>query len=151
MSQLTTYSGIDVNCTLQDAAYGTIQFGGVSQTGLASITVRMTLDHATIQGGMDGAAVPSYIPGEWGEIDIELWQTSTTQQDFVEAYNQLLVAARAADVSNQFSGTLLIVQSTTGDTHTCNGVAFTKVPDKSYAEQAGRVRWSLKACDIVSE
>ena len=151
MPFLTSYSGIDVNCALQNDQFGNIPFGGIAATGVGQINVRMTVDHAVIQGGMDGVPSPSYVAGEWGEIDVEVWQNSTTHEQFLQAYNMLLAAARGGDVTNQFTSTMVIQDISTGQGHTCTGVAFMKVPDKSYQGQSQLVRWTFKALDIANE
>ena len=162
MLQLATYSGSAVNCTLAPATISSqgvvsgaifppIQFGGISQTGLASITIRMSVDHASIQGGMDGAPVPSWTPGEWGEIDVEVWQTSTTQKQFTAAYNTILAQALLGNVSPTFGNTMVIIDTITQTVFTATGVAFPKIADHPYQDQAQRVHWVFKACQIFTE
>ena len=67
-----------------------------------------------MQVGMDGGVVPSWVPGEQGEIDIDVWQTSTTHQQFVAAYDAVLAAALNGNVAPTFSGTIVIQGSVTG-------------------------------------
>jgi hypothetical protein len=95
--------------------------------------------------------VPSWVPGEQGEIDIDVWQTSTTHQQFVEAYDAVLAAAVNGNVAPTFGGTIVIQDSVTGVQHTCTGVAFQKIPDKTYQEQAQRVHWVFSATNIITE
>jgi hypothetical protein len=150
-NQLVTYSGKDLNFALTHPLIGTIQASGVQEQGIAQITVRMAVNQSLAQVGMDGAVIPSVIPGDQGEIEIQLWQTSTLHQKFLDWYNLLRAARDAGDVSLWFGGTLLVQNIVDGSQHVGTGVAPTKVPDKTYAEQAGRVSWVLMACSIANE
>ncbi len=151
MSQLSTWSGSDVSCTLVSPLYGSIQFGGIAQSGIGEISFRMDVDHASIQYGMDGAPVPSYKPGEGGVVEIGLFQTSTTHQAFIQAYNTVLSLALLGDVSQAFEGVLVIANLVTGIVRTCTGGAFTKIPDETYGDQAQQCRWMLRFANIITE
>src|ERR1035441_1951146 len=72
----TTYSGQDTNGTLSSPLVPPIVFSGIAGKGLNQINVRMTTDHADLKVGMDGAVIVSYRPGEQGEIEVQVWQTS---------------------------------------------------------------------------
>jgi hypothetical protein len=148
---LTTYSAKDLNMTFTHPLIGTIQAAGVDSKGIAQINVRMTTAQSVLQVGMDGAVVPSVVPGDQGEVEIQVWQTSTLHQQLLAWYNALKAARDAGDVSQWFSGVLLVQNIVDGTSHTCTGVAPQKVADKSYQEQAQRVNWLLVACSIVNE
>ncbi len=148
---LTTYSGRDTNFSFTHPLIGVIQCAGIAEMGLAQLTIRMTTDQSSVQVGMDGAVVPSVIPGDQGEIELQVWQTSTLHQDLLAWYNALRAARDAGDVSQWFGGTFLAQSIVDGSSHLATGVAPVKVPDKTYAEQAQRVTWVLRACNIVSQ
>lgn len=148
---LATYSGKDVNFSLTSPLTGTVQFSGISGTGLAAIRINMTTEQTTMQVAMDGSVVPSAVPGDQGIIEIEVWQTSSLQQQFLAWYNALKSARDAGDVEN-WAGSTIFVNSIVGNaTHQASGVAPSKVPDKSYAEQAGRVTWRFMCANIVNQ
>jgi hypothetical protein len=148
---LRTYSGLDVNFSMAHPFVGVIQASGVAQKGMRSLGVRMSIDQASIQQGIDGATVPSVLPGDQGEIELSVWQTSFLHQELLAWYNACKAARDAGDVSQWFGATLLIASTVDGSSHSCTGVGPAKVPDKSYQEQAQAVTWILKACNIVSE
>lgn len=148
---LGTYSGKDVNVTIQHPYIDPIQIGGVQELGMAQLQVRMTVDQSDLQVGMDGAVVPSVRLGDQGTIEIQVWQTSTLQGLFINWYNLLRAARDQGNVSEWYGGFLVAQSITDGATHTARGVTIQKVPDKTYAEQAGRVSWILVACDISNE
>lgn len=149
---LTTYSGKDVNGSIINAFAGaSIQMAGIAELGVAQITVRMTTDHSSLQVGMDGAVVPSYIPGEQGEIEIQVWQTSTIHQQLLALYNVLKVQTDLGNVQPWFSTGIFIQSVVDGTSHTATGCGVMKVPDKTYGEQAQRVNWMFKCSNIINE
>lgn len=152
MRQLATYSGSDLNLSISGPMTGgPILASGISARGIRSVTVRMTVDQSNLQVGMDGGVAPSVMPGDMGEVEIDMFQTSTLHNDMLLWWNNLKVAQLAGDVSEWFSATLLISNIYDGSSHTCTGVAPAKIPDKPYREQAQGVVWILRACQIVHE
>ena len=152
MAQLVTYSAKNCSFTLQSPlAAGPIQAAGVSAKGVNSYMIRMGVEHANFQVAADGAIVPSWVPGEWGDIEISLYQTSTLHQDLLALYNAVKAAADAGDTSQAFAGTVVIYNSVDGSVHTATGVGFQKIPDKSYASQAATLAWTLRCADIANE
>jgi len=148
---LTTYSGSALNFALSSPLTGVIQASGVAAKGIKSVTVRMTVDQSNIQVGMDGAVVPSVLPGDQGEVEIQVWQTSTIHRELLAWYDALKAARDAGDVSNWFSANMIIANTIDGSSHTCAGCAPNKVPDRQYQEQAQVVSWLIRCCSIVSE
>lgn len=149
---LTTYSGKDLSGSITNPVAGaSIQLSGIAELGVAQVTVRMTTDQSSLQVGMDGAVVPSVIPGDNGEIDIQVWQTSTLQQQLLNLYNTLRSGRDLGIVAPWFGTTIYIKNTLDGSTHYATGCGFMKVPDKSYQEQAQRVSWVFKCANIVSE
>jgi Protein of unknown function (DUF3277) len=152
MSVLSVYSGRDLNVAIVNEALGVnISAAGIAGSGLAKFTVRMTVDRSNLQVGMDGAVVPSVVPGEQGEFEMEVWQTSTLQQELLAWYNACKTAESAGDVSNWFGATLLAVSITDGSSHNGTGVAIMKVPDKNYDVQAGRVAWRIVSANTSNQ
>jgi len=148
---LSTYAGISLNGAISHIYIGTIPLVGVAEQGVAQVTVRMTTTQSVMQVGMDGAVVPSVVPGDQGEIEIQVWQTSTIHQDLLAWWNALTAARDAGDVSQWFTGTCFLSNTIDGSSHYATGVAPQKVPDKTYQEQAQRVPWILTAANIVNE
>lgn len=149
--QLTTYSGLDWNLAITNPLFGSIQASGVLALGIQQVTVRMTVDHAELKVGMDGAVIPTWVPGNQGEIEIQVWQTSVIHHQFLGWFNAINAAAMASDVSNAFSGVLLIQSILDGSSHTAIGVAPVKVPDKNYGPDAVTCNWVFRAANIINE
>ena len=150
-NQLVTYSGSDVSLSFTHPLIGVIQASGVAGKGINSISIRMAVDQTSVQVGMDGAVIPSVLPGDQGEIELSVWQTSTLHKELLAWYNAVKAARNVGDVSPWFAGMLLIASTVDGSIHTCSGVAPSKVPDKQYQVQAQPVTWLLHACNISSE
>jgi hypothetical protein len=148
---LSTYSGKDLNFSLANPLVPTLQVAGIAAQGVAQITVRMTVTQSSLQTGMDGSVVPSVIPGDMGEIEIQVWQTSTIHQQLLTWYNALKSARDLGDVSEWFGATVLVQNIVDGSSHSATGVGPAKVPDKTYAEQAGRITWVLMAANITNQ
>lgn len=152
MPQLTPYSAKNTNfALLHPLAAGPIQAAGVSAKGVNSYSIRMGVEHSNIQVAADGGIVPSWTPGEWGTIEISMYQTSTLHQEFLALYNAIKAAADAGDTSQTFAGTVVLVSIVDGSVHTATGVSFQKVPDKAYGAQAVPLSWTLHCCDISNE
>jgi len=152
MAQLTTFSAKNSNFNFQHPlAAGPIQAAGVSAKGVNSYSIRMGVEHANIQVAADGGIVPSWTPGEWGDIEIALYQTSTLHQELLALYNSVKAAADAGDTSQAFAGYIVLINVVDGSVHTATGVGFQKCPDKSYGAQAAVLNWVLRACDIANE
>ena len=152
MANFVTYSGKDLNGSVNNLyAPGGIQFSGIAESGVAQVTVRMTQTQSSLQVGMDGAVVPSVIPGDQGEIEISVWQTSTLHQEFLALYNALKTQRDLGDVSQWFGTTILIQNIVDGSSHLGTGCGFSKVPDKTYTEQAQRVNWTFMCSTIINQ
>lgn len=148
---LVTYSGKDLSFSLVHPLVGPIMADGVASKGIAQASIRMTQDQAQLQVGMDGAVVPSVVPGDQGEIELQVWQTSTIHQQLLAWYNAVKAARDAGDVSQWFAATVIVANTVDGSSHTATGVGPSKVPDKTYQETAQRVTWVLRACNISNE
>ena len=148
--QLDTYSGVDVNVTIQWPGLDAIQAGGISETGLVQVVVRMTTVRTDMKVGMDASVNVSAIPGDNGEVELQVWQNSTLTQALNSIYNSLLAAMGQGDVSNWASGTVMIQAIVGGSQHVATGCAFQKRPDTSYQQQAQPQNWILMAANIAN-
>jgi hypothetical protein len=150
---LTTYSGKDLTGSVVNTVYAPagIQLSGIAEVGINGIHVRMAVNQSSLQVGMDGAVVPSVIPGDNGTIEIEVWQTSTVHQQFLSLYNSLKAARDTGDVSQWFGNTIYIQNVVDGSSHYATGCGFMKIPDKAYGQQAVVVNWVFECANVISE
>jgi Protein of unknown function (DUF3277) len=148
---LGTYSGLDTNFSLVNNPLGiSIQGGGTSQTGLSEMIVRMAVTRTVMKTGMDGTVIVSAVPGNWGEVELRVWQTSSLHQQLLEWYNTIQTAANSGDVSNWATSQVSIQNVVDGSGHTLQGVAPDKVPDKTYGTEAQTTNWILRSANITN-
>ena len=100
---------------------------------------------------MDGSIVPSVLPGDQGEFELQVFQTSTLQQQLLALWNAQKTAELAGDVSNWFGATMYVQSLVSPASHLGTGVAIMKVPDKPYGAQAAKVSWILVAANLVNQ
>ncbi len=135
----STYSFLDVHAAIvgPGAAFSLGAGSGNAEEGI-TITPSEEIDNMMI--GADGSAMHSLRADKSGKIKISLLKTSPT--------NALLSAAMAfqrTSGANHGQNTLTIVNIATGDTITCQQVAFAKVPDLKYSKDGGMNEWDFNA------
>jgi hypothetical protein len=144
-----TYSFKALNGALTNGNIGTvIPFGG--QIGTGQIVVANTTDHTTHDTAADGVVMPSFVAGDSGTVTIECQQTSIIHQLLLNWLNILKTSAMLGDVSNWATTSMLLIDTSTGQSHVCTGISPNKAADKTYAAQGGKVTWSLPACNIAN-
>jgi len=126
-----------------------IQVAGTGALGLNKVTIRMLQDRTSTKVGADGAVAISAIPGDQGEIDVEVWQTSTLHQQFLAWFNQCKAAGDLGDYTNWAAGTVNVQNTIDGSSHHATGVAPKKVPDKTYEAEVQVVTWTLVCANIT--
>lgn len=145
----TVYSFKALNGAMTNAAIGvTIPFGG--QIGTGQVVVANTTDHTTHEIAADGVVMPSFVAGDSGTVTIECQQTSIIHQLLLGWLNILKTSAMLGNLSNWANTSMLLVETTTGQSHVITGISPNKAADKTYAAQGGHVTWTLPACNIVN-
>lgn len=148
---LTTYSGRDVNFSLVSPISAPVQAAGINSTGVFQISVSMTVEQTVMETGLDGSVAVSAVPGDMGVVELQVWQTSTLQQQLLAWYNACKAARDQGDVSNWAGASILVESIVTGAKHIANsGVAPTKVPDTPYGTQSGKTVWRLMCANLIN-
>jgi hypothetical protein len=137
------YSFLDVKAAMVGPGIAIVlgSEAGVSEEG---ITVALTEDIGGMQVGADGYGQHSLYANKSGQITVRLMKTSPT--------NALLSAAYAFQTSagaNYGQNTITITDFSRGDVITAEGVGFTKMPDNTYAKEAGIMEWVFNALRIT--
>ena len=127
---------------------GAFSFAG--QIGAGQFVVTMATERTVHDTAADGTVMPSYLAGDSGSVSIEVQQTSDFHAFLMEWYNAAKTQADGGDVSNWANATLTIRSTVDGSTHICSGGSPSKIPDKVYAAQGGRLTWVLMFADIQS-
>lgn len=149
MSQIgTTYSFKDLSGIIFSPAAGSLVFEG--QLGIGKIVVANATDHTAHDTAADGLVMPSFIPGDSGDITVECQQTSLVHKFFLAWLNTLKTLAMNGDVSNWATTSALFRNALDGSVHECNGISPMKAVDKTYSKQGENVTWKLMACNVVN-
>jgi hypothetical protein len=144
---MTTYSFKDTSGVISGPTIVT-PFSLFGQIGLGQFIVAMTTDHTVFDTAADGTIMGSAIPGDSGQLSIEMQQTSNLYDFLWQTYNGLKTAMLLGNVTNWLGMSITIRNIVDGSSHNLTGVGFGKPPDKVYAAQGQRITWVLPAADI---
>jgi hypothetical protein len=111
----------------------------------------MSTDRTAHDTAADGSVMVTYVAGDSGGATIEVQQTSDLHLYLLSWFNLVKTAADNGAVGPWAAGVLSLRNLEDGSVHTLTGVSPSKVPDKTYAAQGGRVTWSLMAARVISE
>ena len=139
----STYSFLDVSGFINHPVLGPYTFTG---QGVGEITVSMDVDRTVHDVAADGSVMVSKVAGNPGRITINVQQTSDLYKWLIRAYNLSIIGNTSI-----WAGLSVLIRSVTDATsHTCTGVSFNKLPDKTYAASGGKVSFVLPAADILT-
>lgn len=117
--------------------------------GLGQITVVMSVEKSVIDVAADGSIMISYIAGDNGTMAIEVQQTSIFHDFLLSWYNNIKTQADLGDVSLWAAGAATLRNVVDGTSHMMNGICPTKIPDKVYAAQGGKITWNLLVAESM--
>lgn len=135
------YSFLDVQATIS-GPNGTVSLGQAANAE-EGFTIQFAEDRDRILYGADGSGMHSLNPVKGGQIIVRLLKTSPA--------NAQLNAMYDADAQSSLTwgqNIFVVTNPVTGDDYTCQGVAFVKFPDNSYAKEAGILEWRFNATQI---
>ena len=139
---MAVYSFLDVAATITGPG-GSIPLGTGAGAAEEGIDIKATQSADDMKIGADGSAMHSLRADKSGKITVKLLKTSPT--------NALLTAMMNFQrTSALFWGqnVLVITDIIRGDVYTCQAVAFEKVPDNTFAKDAGMLDWEFLAGQI---
>jgi hypothetical protein len=145
-----TYSFKDLVGALTNSVFGVSLPLTGGNVGLGQITITMATERTVHQVAADGTVMPTYVPGNNGSVAIEVQQTSSLHHALLNLYNLAVLAADGDDVSGWASTSVSFRTLLDGSTHLCDGVSFSKVPDKPYHASGANVTWTLMAANIIN-
>jgi hypothetical protein len=145
---MTTYSFKDTTGAFEHPNVGEFQFAG--QIGMGEFVVVMAQERTSHDIAADGNVMVSYLAGDNGSLDIQVQQTSALHAFLLAWFNTVKTAADNQDVANWAAATVTLRSLVDGSTHVLTGVSPSKIPDKTYAAQGGKVTWRLMAADVQS-
>jgi Bacteriophage KPP10, Structural protein ORF10 len=143
---MTVYSFKDLSGNFSHPAVGSFILNG-GNIGFGQVTVAMTTEKTTHDVAADGSVMVSFISGDNGSVDIEVQQTSALHNFLLDWYNRVKTAADLGDVTLWAAGSMLLRNIVDNTSHSITGISPSKLPDKVYAAQGGKITWKLMAAD----
>ncbi len=140
------YSFLDVQAAISGPG-GNFPLSG-DRVGIASegISITATGDKNVMLIGADGAAMHSLVADASGSITLTLMRTSPVNRLLQNLYN-----FQAKSSASWGRNTITIRDIARGDTVTCQEVAFSKAPDKVFAQEGGTLQWTFHAGKIEAQ
>lgn len=142
MSRVFTYSFEDTAATISHPNFGQYSAYG---TGLGDITVSMANDVTSHDRSADLSVVISKHVYKDGTITFNVLQSS----DFHNWLKKFTSFIENSPSDRFASGSIVIKNTSTGDSFTCRGVSHQKKPDVKYTAQAGTIDWVFMAAEII--
>lgn len=136
------YSFLDIVAAIK-GPNGSFSLGNGAGVADEGITITMTDDKNTMIPGADGQVMHSLHAAKTGTVTLRLLKTSPT--------NALLQDMYAADTSSSAvhgHNTIVVRDPSRGDVLSCQGCAFKKFPDMSYAKDGNIVEWMWDAAVV---
>lgn len=139
MAQQFTYSFLDVNAAIVGPG-GSFGLGTGAAAAEEGITIEPSDDIDSMTIGADGSSMHSLRANKSGKITVRLLKTSP-----VNALLNAMLAFQRLSSANHGQNTLTLVNKSSGDTITCQQVAFARVPTLTYAREGGINEWIFNA------
>jgi len=142
MPSPTTYSFLDVKAAIVGPG-GTFSLGSGSGAAEEGITIEPSDDIDEMLIGADGQGMHSLKANKSGKITVRLLKTSPVNQQL-----SAMLAFQRTSAVNHGQNTITVVNKSSGDTITCQQVAFARVPNLTYARLGGTNEWTFNATII---
>lgn len=139
---MSTYSFLSVQATLAGPG-GIVPLANGAQAAEEGISVAMAEDKNTLTIGAGGEGMNSLHAGKSGTVTVRLLKTSPVNAILSRMYNLQTGNAALHGVN-----TLTVRDTARGDVVNCQGVAFKKQPDLTWAKDGGTVEWTFDATVI---
>ncbi|WP_380183579.1 phage protein [Kalamiella sp. sgz302252] len=132
---MSAYSFMDVTASFIGPG-AVFDLGSGSGSSEEGITVSMKEAKNSMKLGIDGEGMNTLLPGNSGQITVNLLETSPVNKKLSLAYN-----AQSASSSLWGKNVIVIRNSSSGEVITARGVAFQKLPDRKFAKEGGTTAW----------
>lgn len=132
---MSAYSFMDVTASFAGPG-GIIDLGAGSANAEEGITVSLANAKNKMTVGIDGEVMQSMNADKSGTITVTLMKTSPANKKLSLAYN-----AQTLSSATWGHNTIVIRNTSSGDSVTANAVAFQKLPDNKNGKEGGSVAW----------
>lgn len=147
---MTNYAFIALTGSFQHPFVGVFSLIG-GELGAGQITITNATTRTQHAVSADGNVMVSYIPGDNGDVAIEMQQTCVLHEFLLGWFNACKTAADNGDPTNWAAATLSIRNIVDGTSHQVSGISPEKIPDKTYSVGGGNVTWRLMAARVISQ
>ncbi len=141
---MATYSFLDTQVAITGPG-GSFNIGSGSGNSEEGITITPSQNINTMTIGADGTPMHSLHADKSAKVSVRLLKTSITNSKLSG-----MVAFQRTSGSLHGQNTITVVNTASGDSITCQKVAFAKIPTISYAKEGGMIEWEFD-CGIVDE
>lgn len=145
LKSTSTYSFAQVSAVLKYGKGTVIKLseGGVGEEG---IQIESALDTNIMKYGSDGSVQHSLRIARPGTMKVQVMRNNTLNSELANAYNNTTATAAAHGLM-----VLTISDSASGESTTCTGVAFKKLPANLYKMDAEPITWEFDVGNIFYE
>lgn len=134
-----TYSFLDVKAALVGPG-GSFNIGSDAANSDEGISIEPVGEIDAMMIGADGQGMHSLLANKAAKITVRLLKTSPVNSQL----SAMLAFQRTASV-NHGVNTLTVVNTASGDVHTCQQTGFAKVPSIKYAKEGDVVEWEFNS------
>lgn len=136
---MSTYSFLDVVASMVGPG-GAVNLGQGAGSAEEGISIEPAEDIDGMVIGADGTPMHSLYANKSGTVTVRLQKTSPVNQKLSQMY-----AFQTASGVNHGQNTISIGNMATGDSITCQQVAFKRAPTINYAKDGGLNEWTFNA------
>ena len=135
----TTYSFLETQCNINGPG-GSVNLAAGAAVAEEGITIEASEDIDTMTVGADGTPMHSLHANKSGRVIVRLLKTSPVNQQLAQMY-----AFQTASGANHGQNTISLVQTQSGDSITCQAVAFQRAPTITYNKEGAVNEWTFNA------
>lgn len=139
---MSEYSFIDCVASIEGPG-GSFDLGYGAAVSEEGITVVPAADKNTMAIGADGKGMHSLHADKSGQVTLHYLKNSPTNTALMNLYNYQIQSA-----SRHGQNVIVVRNSAMGNSATCVGCAFRRLPDFNNAKDGGIVTWVFDAIEI---
>jgi hypothetical protein len=136
---MKTYSFLDTQAAIVGPG-GAFSLGAGAGIAEEGITIEPAEDVGAMTIGADGTGLHTLYADKSARITVRVLKTSP-----LNGLLQAMLAFQRQSAANHGQNTITIVNTSMGDAHTCQQVAFARQPTVTYAKAANMNEWTFDA------
>ncbi len=141
---MSTYSFLDTAAAIVGPG-GVVDLAAGAGVAEEGISIEPSEDINTMTVGASGDGMHSLHANKSGRVVVRLLKTSPVNAKLSRMYALQTVSGALHGIN-----TISVVNSASGDAHTCQQVAFQRKPTITYGKEGGTMEWTFSAVIIDS-